>query len=119
MKRKLGGVPLGAFSGEPKKGHLSKAQGLLFFSPALLEPSSSSEVEVASISASATAADVYRRPEERPRRLFRFGGGAGFATGWHSFTNSPVYRSQPLEYSVVATLVQTTPPGPTTVIKVA
>lgn len=115
---RFGSVPLRLFSGEPSDGLLSGASGLVFFSPALLEPSSSSEMELASISVRAVASDSYSRPEERSQRLFRFGGGASLASGWGSLSNSALYRAQPLEYTVVATLVQTTPPGPTTVIKI-
>lgn len=117
--RPFGSVPLARFTGEPSEGVLSGARGLIFFSPALIEAGSTSEMEVASISVSARAFDRYRRPVERTGRLFRFGGGPTCVSpDWPSLTGSPLYRTQPLEYKVVATLVQTLPPGPTTVIKI-
>ena len=116
--QKFGRAAIRKFTGEPSSGPLSGAAGLIFFSPALLSPSSSSSVDVASVTVTAMASDDYRRPQERSSRLFRFGGGPGFGASNLSRTNAALYRTQPIEYSVVATLVQTIPPGPTTVIKI-
>lgn len=106
------------FTGEPTEGPLSGASGLIFFSAALFDPSSVNTLDLASLEVSAHATDEYRRPQERSSRLFRFGGGPGFGTTNLSRTNATLYRTQPLEYTAVATLVQTLPPGPTTVIKI-
>lgn len=118
--RRSGSVKLKSFSGEPRSGLLSGARGLVFFSPALLDPSSTGSLDLESISVSSRGGDRYTRPPERNHRLFRFGGGPGcVAPDWPSLTNSALYQTQPKEYSVVATMVQTTPPGPTTVVKIA
>lgn len=114
----FGRAAVSKFTGRPSSGPLSGAPGLVFFSASLLAPSSSNSLDVASVSVAATASDEYRRPAERSSRLFRFGGGPGFGTVNLSRTNAALYRAQPLEYTAVATLVQTIPPGPTTVIKI-
>lgn len=114
----FGRAAIPRFTGEPTSGPLSGASGLLFFSAALLAPSSSNSIDVAGVSAVLISADSYVRPPERSSRLFRFGGGPGFGTSNPSRTGSPLYRTQPLEYTAVATMTQTIPPGPTTVIKI-
>ncbi len=114
---KFGRVYLPRFSGEPSSGPLSEASGLIFFS-ASLDGSADNSVDLAVISFTSVPRDEYRRPRERSSRLFRFGGGPGFGTTNPSRTNATLYRTQPLEYTAVATLVQTLPPGPTTVIKI-
>ncbi len=115
--RLFGRAAISKFTGEPQDGPLSGAAGLIFFSPALLEASSDNSVEFASVSVSALASDSYRRPQERSSRVFRFGGVWRGSSGI-SKTNDALYRTQPLEYTAVATLVQTTPPGPTTYVKI-
>lgn len=115
----FGRVAISRFSGEPADGPLSGSNGLVFFSSALLTQSSSNSVDFASVSVLSIASDRYRRPQERSSRLFRFGGGPGCVSGsWPSLTNAALYRTQPIGYTAVATLVQTMPPGPTTVIKI-
>ena len=114
----FGRAAVGKFTGEPSSGPLSGASGLVFFSASLFDPSSANSVDFASVEVSALATDRYSRPQERSSRLFRFGGGPGFGTSNLSRTNAALYRTQPIEYTAVATLVQTTPPGPTTVIKI-
>lgn len=118
LGRKFVSTAVTRFTGEPSSGPLSGAAGLLFFSPSLLGPSSVNSVDFASVSVSSDAGDTYYRPEERSGRLFRFGGGPGFGASNLSRTNNNLYRAQPAKYPVVATLIQTTPPGPTTVIKI-
>jgi hypothetical protein len=115
---RFGRAAISKFTGEPISGPLSGASGLIFFSPALFDPSSENVVEFASISVSAIASDSYLRPSERSSRVFRFGGGPGFASSNPSRTNAALYRSQPTEYTAVATIVQTTPPGPTTFVRI-
>lgn len=114
----FGRAPVEKFTGKPDAGPLSGSRGLIFFSSSLLSPSSANSVDFAEVSVLAVASDRYVRPRERSSRLFRFGGGPGFGTLNLSRTNATLYRTQPIEYTVVATLVQTTPPGPTTVIKI-
>lgn len=116
--QKFGSVPVKRFTGEPSSGPLSGASGLIFFSSALLGPSSSNSVDFASVGFTTVCTDFYRRPPEPPGRLFRFGGAPGFGSVNLSRTNNALYRSQPVEYPAVATLTQTIPPGPTTVVKV-
>jgi len=115
---RFGRAAIRRFTGEPSSGPLSGASGLIFFSAALLGPSSSNSVDFASVTVKSIPSDSYLRPPERSGRLFRFGGGPSFGSSNPSRTNNTLYRSQPVEYVAVATLVQTTPPGPTTVIKV-
>lgn len=112
----LGQVPLGRFSGEPQTGLLAGLAGGVFFSPALIQQSSSNGLDVAMVRVTAYASDRYERPQERSSRLFRFGP-TGAVSG-ASRTNDALYRTQPREYTVIAVLVQTIPPGPTTVIKI-
>jgi hypothetical protein len=114
----FGRSPIAKFTGEPSSGPLSGASGLIFFSASLLDPSSANSVDFVSVEVAALATDRYFRPQERSSRLFRFGGGPGFGASNLSRTNATLYRTQPIEYTAVATLVQTTPPGPTTVIKI-
>ncbi len=116
--QKFGRVPVSRFTGEPVSGPLSESAGLLFFSAALLDPSSSNSVDFESVDFTTVCTDFYFRPPEVSGRLFRFGGGPGFGSSNLSRTNVALYRSQPVEYSAVATLVQTIPPGPTTMVKV-
>lgn len=115
---RFGRVAVRRFTGEPTSGPLSGARGLIFFSSSLFDPSSVNSVDFASVEVASLVTDVYYRPQERSSRLFRFGGGPGFGTSNLSRTNAALYRTQPIEYTAVATLVQTTPPGPTTVIKI-
>jgi len=107
----LGDVPSSRFSGEPTSGPLSGSDGSIFFSPSLLQQNDTNEIDVDEVSVAATAADAYSRPEEKESRVFRFSNSGTYKT------NDPFYRSQP-EYAVTAVLVQTIPPGPTTVIKI-
>lgn len=116
--QRFGSVPVSRFTGEPASGPLSGSSGLLFFSVALLGPSSSNSVDFESVDFTTVCTDSYYRPPEVSGRLFRFGGGPGFGSTNLSRTNDPLYRSQPVRYSAVATLTQTIPPGPTTVVKV-
>jgi hypothetical protein len=108
----LGVVPVSRFSGEPDSGVLAGSSGALFFSPALLEENVGTEVEIDSIGVTVHGSDVYLRPQELSRRVFTWG------PGGTSRTNNPLFRTQPKEYTVIATLVQTIPPGPTTIIKI-
>lgn len=110
--RFLGPVPASRFSGEPQSGPLSGGQGALFFSPSLLQQNDTNEIDLDFIQVSARASDAYERPAEEESRVFTFGPSSP------SRTNSSFYRAQPAVYAAVATLVQTIPPGPTTVIKV-
>ncbi len=110
--QKFGSVPPERFSGEPASGPLSRAAGLLFFSPALLSPASGNEIDVDSIGVVVTAADSYPPPVQENNRVFFFS-----RTGT-SRTNNFLYRSQPKAYTAVGTMVQTIPPGPTTVVRV-
>ncbi len=108
----MGSVPVGRFTGELNSDLLQGLAGGVFFSPALLESVGGNYVDIAEIDVSARSADVYARPPETSARLWRFGPGSS------SRTNDSLHRTQPIEYMVTATLVQTIPPGPTTIIKI-
>lgn len=109
--RRAGFVPPSRFSGEPTSGPLSGAAGAIFFSPALLQQNDTNEIDLDFIQVAVRARDAYSRPEEREGRVFRFSNSGTYRT------NDPLYRTQP-EYAVIAVLVQTIPPGPTTIVKI-
>jgi len=117
-RQRFGRVAVSRFTGRPSSGPLSGSGSVIFFSPALLEESSDNAIELSSVRVAALASDYYYRPQERSSRVFRFGGGPSFSSSNPSRTNAALYRTQPTEYTAVATLVQTIPPGPTTVIKI-
>jgi hypothetical protein len=108
----LGSVPVGRFSGEPQSGPLSGAQGAVFFSPSLLQQNDTNEIYLDQIRVSVRASDAYERPAEEESRVFTFGPNSS------SRTNDPLYRGRPAVYAAVATMVQTIPPGPTTIFKI-
>lgn len=108
----LGSVPSSRFSGEPTSGPLSGSNGSVFFSPSLLQQNNTNEIDLDEMSVAAVSEDVYSRPEEKESRVFTFGPYGS------SRTNSSLYKVQPKHYAAVAVLVQTIPPGPTTVVNV-
>lgn len=112
MNRRLGEVPISGFTGEPESGPLSGSDGLVFFSPSLLQQNDTNEIDLDFISYEASSSDVYERPEETDSRVFRFSNSGTYKT------NSTTYKVQPKEYSVTAIMIQTIPPGPTTIYKV-
>lgn len=110
----LGGVKIAQFTGEPQTGPLAALAGGVFFSVGLLEDKSGSEMDVEYVRVSVRSEEVYERPPERSSRVFTFSG----STVSPSRTNNSLYRTQPGWYTAVATMVQTIPPGPTTVFKI-
>lgn len=108
----LGSVPASRFSGEPQSGPLSGAQGAIFFSPSLLQQNDTNEIDLDQITVSVRASDAYVRPPEEEGRVFTFGPNSA------SRTNNPLYKTKPATYGVVATMVQTIPPGPTTIFNI-
>lgn len=108
---RLGNVDIDRFSGEPESGPLSDAAGAIFFSPSLLEENDDNEIDVDSIQVSVHGSDVYERPPEGNGKVFTWGPGSGR-------TNNPRDRTQPEAYTVIGTMVQTIPPGPTTIFKI-
>ena len=112
LGKELGNIPSANFSGEPTTGVLAGSQGALFFSPALLAQNLGNEVDLDSIQVCIFGSDIYVRPPEENNFVFTWGSGGS------SRTNDPRYRTQPKVYTAVATLIQTIPPGPTTVIKI-
>ena len=114
----FGRVHISRFSGEPTSGPLAGLSGAIFFSPSLFKQNSTNEIDLASISFTVTAGDQYTRPSEREFNVFRFSGNSGWTDPGLSRTNDSLRKTQPKEYSVVATLVQTTPPGPTTFVRI-
>lgn len=107
----LGNVPSSSFTGEPETGPLSGSQGALFFSPALIEPNLGNQVDLDSIQITVHGSDIYVRPPEGNDKVFTWGPGSGR-------TNNPRDRTQPKAYTVVGVMVQTIPPGPTTIFKI-
>lgn len=108
----LGKIPISSFMGEPMIGPLSGSNGSIYFSPSFLQQNNTNEIDLDFIGYNAVSSDAYERPEESDSRLFRFSN-----TGTYK-TNSTLYKTQPKEYSVVAVMVQTIPPGPTTTYKI-
>ena len=108
----LGSVPASRFSGEPQSGPLSGAQGAVFFSPSLLQQNDTNEIDLDQVRVSVRASDAYGRPLEEESRVFTFGPSST------SRTNDLLHRTQPAVYAVIATMIQTIPPGPTTIFKV-
>jgi hypothetical protein len=110
---KLGEVDASRFSGEPTTGILAQTSGAIFFSPALLSPNNNNQIDLDNISIASQITDIYEiPPENREYRVFRWG------PNEDSRTNDGKWRTAPKHYNVVATMVQTIPPGPTTIIKI-
>jgi hypothetical protein len=110
----LGGIYVNMFSGEPASGILSGTSGAVFFSPALLAPSAGNEIDLDEINVTAYASDVYDKPSgSLNRRNFRWGPNPGSK----SKTNGH-WVTAPKEYTAIGVMVQTIPPGPTTIYRV-
>ena len=115
LGQEFGDAPSDAFSGKPESGPLAEgsgSQGAIFFSPALLEENLGNEIDVDSIDVAAASADTYVQLSGANERVFTWGPNSP------ARTNDFDYRTQPGHYTATATLVQTIPPGPTTVIKI-
>lgn len=109
----LGGIHVNKFSGEPATGILSGVNGAIFFSPALLIPGSGNEIDLDEISVTAYAADVYNKPQgSLNKRNFVWGPNST------TVTNDSHWVTAPKHYTAIAIMVQTIPPGPTTIYKV-
>jgi hypothetical protein len=107
-----GGITINMFSGEPTSGILSGTSGAVFFSPALLNPAPGNQIDLDEIGVTAYASDVYDKPEgSLNKRNFTWGPNS------LSKTNS-YWITAPKHYTVIATMIQTIPPGPTTVYKI-
>lgn len=75
-------IPIKDFSGEVHGGILGQPDGLLFFSPALEDVSSTSTIEVEQVSACTRAYDVYEMPNPPdPTPLLTWGPGISSVTG--------------------------------------
>lgn len=109
----FGEAAIDRFSGTPTVGPLVLAPdkpGFVYFSPALLNAISGNEIDIDRLEIRTRADDIYLIPIQENNRVFTF--------GINSRTNDSLYRSQPSSYTVVSTMVQTIPPGPTTLFKV-
>ena len=107
----LGRAELDRFTGVPDTGFLAlgvQSPGLVFMSPALLEDRPNNQIDIDSFEITTRAHEIYAEPNQDNNRLFRFGPNSS------SRTNNDLFRSQPTEYSAVGVMVQTLPPGPTT-----
>ncbi|HED37480.1 MAG TPA: hypothetical protein ENI76_04440 [Ignavibacteria bacterium] len=110
---KLCNIPIERFSGNNVTSGLLSNGGQIFFSPSLLQQNSTNEIDVDEISISVEVLDAYTRPMDSEYNVFTFGPSS------LSRTNNNSYRSQPSHYSVIAIMIQTTPPGPTDIINIA
>lgn len=108
----MSSTPRNRFSGQPTSGLFEGQNNSIFFSPALLESRQGNEIEVESISVALKNNDVYSQPTEEDTRLFLFGPHSSSRTGNRAF------RTMYKRATVIGTLVQVTPPGPTTVFKI-
>jgi hypothetical protein len=107
----LGQVPIEKFSGVPT-GIAGPGLGILFFSPALSEFQSCNEIDLDYIKLTAHASDTYEKSTGDNNRTFTWGPNSP------SRTNNYLYRTQPYHYSVMGTMVQTIPSGPTTIFRI-
>jgi hypothetical protein len=108
----LGEVSINRFSGEPTSGLLVTTSGAVFFSPALLSPNPGNEIDLDDIEVNAYASDTYNKPQgSLNRRNFRWGPNSLSRTNSHWVT-------APKAYTAIAVMIQTIPPGPTTIYKV-
>lgn len=108
----MSSTPRNRFSGQPTSGFFQNQHNSIYFSPALLEARQGNEIEVEFISVLLKNNDVYIQPTEQDNRLFRFGPNNDFRT--NSFSFRTLYKRA----SVIGTMIQITPPGPTTVFKI-
>lgn len=108
----MSGTTRNRFSGLPNTGPFEGQRNCVFISPALIEPRSGNDIEIESLSVTIRSNEVYTSPSVDDTRLFRFGPNST------SRTNNPVYRTQFKQPSVVATMIQVIPPGPTTIFKI-
>lgn len=99
------------FSGAINNGLFEGAKNSVFFTPALLDPRTGNEIEIESLSVTVKNNEVYSAPVIEDTRQFRFGVNS-------SRTNSTIWRTYFKIPTVIATLVQVVPPGPTTTIKI-
>lgn len=96
----LGNIKILNFSGEPNTGLLSNSNGLLFFSPSLLEARSGNDIDLDYIRFLTRATDVYLPEIVESHKTFTFGPNSD------SRTNDPKWRVQPIP-QVAAVLVNT------------
>lgn len=120
----LGRVPVAKFSGEPNTGPFIGVRGAVFFSPSLFNAVPNNEIDLDNIQVVSRATDVYTAPVQENHQVFVWGPTALLAP--KSITKksgviplgSYVGVSAPKFYSAIGTMIQTIPPGPTTIFKV-
>lgn len=101
-----------AFSGTPNSGLFAGSKNCVFFSPALIEQKTGNEIEIEYLKVTIKNNEIYSAPITEDTRQFKFGFSGSSRTNlstWRTFFKTP---------EVIATLTQTIPPGPTTVIKI-
>lgn len=114
----LGGTSIDNFSGEPVTGLLVDASGAIFFSPALLDPKPGNEIVLNNIDVTAYASDVYEKPQgSLSKRVFTWGPNSNARTNQRAIPDDNKWVTAPKAYTVIATMIQTIPPGPTTIFK--
>jgi len=100
------------FSGVPTTGLFEGQRNCIFFSPALLEQRIGNEIEIDSIGISISSEEVYTLPSIPNTRRFMWGPNS------LSRTNNSLYRTLYKDPTVIGVMIQTIPPGPTTIFKI-
>lgn len=108
----LGEISVSQFSGEPTSGILSRVAGAVFFSPSLFDYVPNNEIDLDNIGVIANPSETYRIPVQENKRIFTWGPNSS------ARTNMSLYVTTPRYYTVVGTMIQTIPPGPTTIFKI-
>jgi hypothetical protein len=110
--QKLGNIDIRKINDSGNYGRLSGVKNGIFITPNFESSGYQNSIDIAEISVKTILQDQYEIPEERDGNVFKF------SRTDSSRTNNPDFRSQPKEYSVTLTIVQISPPGPTTVVKI-
>lgn len=108
----LGKTSVSRFSGEPTQGILSRTAGAIFFSPSLFNYTPNNEIDLDEIQITANSLDAYKIPVQANNRAFTWGPNS------ISRTNMSKFVTTPKAYTVIGTMIQTIPPGPTTIFKI-
>jgi hypothetical protein len=107
----LGKVPTSRFTGVPVTGLLANTDYSVFFSPSFGQILSGNQIDVDYVEVTVRATEAYYPPIVENRIVFSWGPGS-------TTTTNSVYVTAPKAYTIVSTMVQTIPPGPTTIFKI-
>lgn len=108
----IGRVPVSRFTGSPTSGLLANVSHSVFFSPSFNNSISGNQIDIDTIEVTVVATDVYSAPIVENNRVFTWGPHS------NSRTNTSVFVTMPKAYTVIATMIQTIPPGPTQIFKI-